>query len=201
MVAVEEAHAFGRKVMSHAQGREGIENSILAGVDSIEHGFCLDEELVDMMLKRGVFFVPTLVAGRRIVEHADEVGIPDYAQKKAEAFIHQHREAFHLAHQKGVQIAMGTDAGTPYNMHGQNASEITLMVQAGMKPEDALDSATRMASDLMGMRSRVGTLATGLEADLVAVSGDFLDDVSVLECPDNILMVMKQGRIIKEREV
>ncbi len=199
-VAVDEAAAAGIKVMSHAQGSDGIKNSILAGVHSIEHGFCLTEEIVQLMLDRDVFFVPTLVAGRQIVENGDEANIPDYALEKARDFVQQHRESFQMAHSAGVRIAMGTDAGTPFNYHGANASELGLMAEAGMSPGEVISAATTSAAELMGMGDRIGRLAVGFAADILAVDADILDDVSLLRDEDSVELIMKGGRIVKGAE-
>ncbi|MFO8059952.1 MAG: amidohydrolase family protein [Bacillota bacterium] len=176
-VAVREAHNAGRKVATHAQGTSGIKNAIRAGVDSVEHGIFLDEEAVQMMKEAGVYLVPTLVAPHWIVEAGVEGGIPEYAVRKAQSVMESHLASFRMAREAGVRIAMGTDAGTPFNRHGQNAYELKLMVEAGMSPMDAILSATRVAAELLGVQDEVGTIEEGKRADMIVVSGDPLADI------------------------
>ena len=179
-VAVREAHNAGKRVATHAQGTEGIKNSIRAGVDSVEHGIFLDEEAIEMMREGGVYLVPTLVAPYWIVKAGVEQGIPDYAVRKASSVMESHRASFRLALEAGVKIAMGTDAGTPFNCHGQNAYELKLMVEAGMTPTEALHSATRVGAELLGVQDQVGTIEEGKRADMIVVDGDPLVDIDVM---------------------
>ncbi len=179
-VAVREAHNAGKRVATHAQGTEGIKNSIRAGVDSVEHGIFLDEEAIEMMREGGVYLVPTLVAPYWIVKAGVEQGIPDYAVRKASNVMESHRASFRLALEAGVKIAMGTDAGTPFNCHGQNAYELKLMVEAGMTPTEALHSATRVGAELLGVQDQVGTIEEGKRADMIVVDGDPLVDIDVM---------------------
>ncbi len=185
-VAVREAHNAGRRVATHAQGTEGIKNSIRAGVDSVEHGIFLDEEAIEMMREGGVYLVPTLVAPYWIVEAGVEQGIPDYAVRKASSVMESHRASFRLALEAGVKIAMGTDAGTPFNCHGQNAYELKLMVEAGMTPTEALHSATRVGAELLGVQDQVGTIEEGKRADMIVVDGDPLVDIDVMLDVDQV---------------
>lgn len=185
-VAVREAHNAGRRVATHAQGTEGIKNSIRAGVDSVEHGIFLDEEAIEMMREGGVYLVPTLVAPYWIVKAGVEQGIPDYAVRKASSVMESHRASFRLALEAGVKIAMGTDAGTPFNCHGQNAYELKLMVEAGMTPTEALHSATRVGAELLGVQDQVGTIEEGKRADMIVVDGDPLVDIDVMLDVDQV---------------
>lgn len=174
--AIEEAHKAGRKAASHAQGRAGIENAILAGIDSIEHGFFLDAELIALMLEKQIFLVPTLTAPYSILKHGKEAGIPEFVVKKTEKVYETHLESFSMALQSGVQIAMGTDAGTPFNCHGNNLQELVLMIQAGMDPLAAITSASYTAAQLLGILDERGTLEPGKAADLLVLGGDPLKD-------------------------
>ncbi len=192
--AVEEAHKAGRKTATHAQGTTGIKNAILAGLDTIEHGIFLDEEVIGMMIERGVALVPTLVAPYHIVRGGVAAGIPAYAVEKANRVFDAHRRSFKMALDAGVTIAYGTDCGTPLNQPGDNALELQLMVEAGMTPEQALLSATGVAAKVCD-REMVGTLATGKLADIVVVKGNLLDDVKLMQDRQNIVMVMKDGAI------
>jgi imidazolonepropionase-like amidohydrolase len=190
---VEEAHKAFRKVGSHAQATAGIKNAVRAGVDSIEHGIYLDDEAIAEMKARGTFLVPTLVAPENISRHGVRAGIPAYMVEKSDRAREAHRESFRQAVRAGVRIAMGTDAGTPFNRHGANAEEIALMVECGLPPRDALVAATRNAAELLDMLDDAGTIAPGKRADLLIVDGDPLADVRVLCDPARITAVLKAG--------
>ncbi len=192
--ATEEAHKVGKKAAAHAQGTEGIKNAIRAGIDSIEHGIFLDDEAIQMMKEKGVFLVATLVAPYNIKKYGREAGIPEHAVRKTEEIISYHADSFSRAYKAGVKIAMGTDAATPFNKHGENAQELVLMVENGAKPMDAIMAATKWGSQLLGMEKAVGTLEFGKEADVIAVEGDPLKDISVLK---DVKFVMKAGKIYK----
>jgi len=170
-VLVAEATAAGRFVMAHAQGADGIRNAVRAGIRSIEHGIYLDDEAIDLMLERGTWLVPTLVAPQGVLDAvAAGVQLPPEVVEKAEQVLEIHRRAFRRAVEAGVRIAMGTDSGvTP---HGRNLRELELMVAGGMSPADALVATTRSAAELMGVGERLGTLEAGKLADLVVVDGD-----------------------------
>ena len=197
--AIEEAHNVGKKAMAHAQGSVGIKNAILAGISSIEHGFYLTDEIIELMLKNDVFLVPTLCAVHHIVEKGTEAGIPEYGVRKAREAQAAHIASFFRAYKAGVKIAMGTDAATPFNHHGKNALELELMVKAGMKPVDALVSTTSRAAELMGCKDRMGQIRRGFWADLILVDGNPLDDIKVLKDKTNIKLVVKAGKIEVDR--
>jgi imidazolonepropionase-like amidohydrolase len=192
--AVEEAHKVGKKAAAHAQGTEGVKNAVRAGIDSIEHGIFLDDEAIGMMKERGVFLVATLVAPYNIKKYGREAGIPEHAVRKTEEIIGYHVNSFAKAYKAGVKIAMGTDAATPFNKHGQNVQELELMVNAGVKPMDAVMAATKFGAELLGMSNSIGTLENEKEADMIAVNGDPLKDIALLK---NVKFVMKAGRIYK----
>ncbi|MCL4425435.1 MAG: amidohydrolase family protein [Firmicutes bacterium] len=197
--AIEEANNVGKKSMTHAQGSTGIKNAILAGINSIEHGFYLTDEIIELMLKRDVFFVPTLAAMHHIVTRGTEGKIPAYAVAKAREAQEAHTASFRRALAAGVKIAMGTDAATPFNYHGNNALELELMVQAGMSPRQALLAATKMGAELLGLSDKIGALEPGKLADVVVVDGDPLEDVKVVQKKEAILLVMKEGRVAVNR--
>jgi len=190
---VYEAACVGRTVASHAHGATGIKNAVLAGVKTIEHGSLVDDEAVKHMAQRGCFHVPTLVAGWNIVQHGKEAGIPAYAVDKAEEIAYEVRKNAMRSHRGGVKVAMGTDAGTPFNRHGGNAQEITHLVDAGFTPMEAIVAATKTGSECIGLESHVGTLEPGKLADMIVVDGDPLKDIKVLEDKAKILLVMKGG--------
>jgi imidazolonepropionase-like amidohydrolase len=190
---IEEAHKAFVKVGSHAQATAGIKNAVRAGVDSIEHGIYLDDEAVGLMKERGTFLVATLVAPANISRFGLAAGIPSYMVEKSDRAAEAHKESFRKALRAGVRIAMGTDAGTPFNRHGENAQEIVLMVECGMKPADALVAATRSAAELLDMLDDTGTVEPGKSADLLILDGDPLADISILTPPDKIAGVLKTG--------
>ncbi len=199
--AIEEAKNVGAKTLSHAQGNLGIKNAIRAGISSIDHGFYLDDEAIEMMIKNDVFMVPTLAAVYHIVVNGEKMGIPEYGVRKACVAQEAHVASFKKALAAGVKIAMGTDAATPFNFHGKNAKELELMVEAGMTNSQALLATTRMAAELLGTLDKVGTLEAGKLADVVLVAGDPLADVRVLQPAENIALVMKGGEIVINRGV
>ena len=187
--AVEEAHRYGKKVAAHAHGTEGIKQAILAGVDSIEHGTLLDDEGVRLLKEHGTYLVPT----GYIWEYSKPDAKPSAAEKERnDLFARGSREGFRKAAAAGVKIAMGSDASVI--PQGSQAREITWMARNGMTPLQAIQAATVRAADLLGWSDRVGSLAPGKYADLVAVTGDPLTDVTVLEHPR---FVMKGGAVIK----
>lgn len=188
-VLVEEANAAGIWVMAHAQATPGIKNAIRAGIRSIDHGIYLDDEAIEMMLARGTWLVPTLVAPRGVIAAADAgAAIPEASVAKAREVAEIHHASFAKAVEAGVKIAMGTDSGvTP---HGDNLRELALMVAGGMSPMDALVATTRSAAELMGLDEELGTLEPGKRADLVIVEGDGLD-VATLD--ERITAVYQDG--------
>jgi imidazolonepropionase-like amidohydrolase len=192
--AVEEAHKAGRPAASHAIGNGGIKNALKAGIDSIEHGFYLDDEAINLALKQESFLVPTLIAVDQIVNHGTAGGIPDWAVRKAEGESGHHRESFVMAVKSGVNIAAGTDAGTPFNPHGDLALELAKMVEFGLPPMLALVAATSNAAKLLRLDSDIGSVEKGKVADLILVDGDPLRDIGVMRRPS---FVMKSGTIVR----
>jgi imidazolonepropionase-like amidohydrolase len=188
-VLVEEATAAGIFVMAHAQAAPGIKNAIRAGIRSIEHGIYLDDEAVELMLERGTWLVPTLVAPRGVIDAAEAgASIPEASVAKAREVVETHKASFAKAVAAGVKVAMGTDSGvTP---HGLNLRELALMVEGGMTPMQAIEASTRSAAELMGLEDELGTLEPGKRADLVLVDGDPLD---IATLADRVSGVYKDG--------
>jgi imidazolonepropionase-like amidohydrolase len=186
---VEEASAAGIWVMAHAQAAPGIKNAIRAGIRSIDHGIYLDDEAIEMMLARGTWLVPTLVAPRGVIDAAEAgAAIPEASVKKAHEVVETHRASFAKAVSAGVKVAMGTDSGvTP---HGNNLRELALMADGGLSPMQAIVATTRSAAELMGLADELGTLEPGKRADLVVVDGDPLD---VATLADRIESVYQDG--------
>lgn len=196
---IHEARVRNIPTFAHAQGNKGIRNAIEAGITSIEHGFYIDDETAQMMIERGVYMVPTLAAVHQIVEYGVEAGIPEYAVRKARTAQEAHLDSFARAYKAGVKIAMGTDAGTPFNRQGENAIEDELMVQAGMRPMDAIVATTKTAAELLQWGGQTGTIEQGKWADIILVDGDPLSDIGVLRRVDKISLVMKGGSVAVSR--
>ena len=197
---VQEAHRAGIKVAAHAHSHtEGIKKCIRAGVDSIEHGFPLDEEAADMMAERGTYLCPTLSVTPAAAQ-ATEEGLWTYpgSEEQIKRMEGYARNTIALAKQAGVKIALGTDAAMPLVFHGDNAHEFELMVEYGLTPMEAIVTGTRNAADNIGLLDDLGTIEARKFADLVAVNGNPLDDISVLRNPANIVLVMQQGMIVKD---
>jgi imidazolonepropionase-like amidohydrolase len=170
-VLVEEATAAGMFVMAHAQGADGIRNAIRAGIRSIEHGIYLDDEGIELMLERGTWLVPTLLAPNGVIEAADAgIQLPAGVLDKAKAVVEVHRSAVRRAIEAGVRFAMGTDSGV--TAHGRNLEELSLMADLGMPPAAVLEATTRSAAELLGVADERGTIEPGKVADLVVVDGD-----------------------------
>jgi imidazolonepropionase-like amidohydrolase len=176
-VLAEEAAAAGRFVMAHAQATDGIKAAIRNGIRSIEHGIYLDDEAIEMMLDRGTYLVPTLVAPRGVLETRERgVPVPQVMIDKTLMVMDTHAASIKAAIAAGVRIAMGTDSGVV--PHGQNLRELDLMVDCGMSATDALVATTKSAAELMGLDEELGTLEPGKRADVVLVEGDALDRLS-----------------------
>ncbi|MGH7357779.1 MAG: amidohydrolase family protein [Candidatus Rokuibacteriota bacterium] len=188
--AVDEAHTWGRAVAAHAIGPAGIVQAARAGVDSVEHGSMLTAEGARVLKETGAFHVPTISAIRGLVDHPDEA--PAYAVEKATALAGLAQEAFRRSLRIGVRIACGTDAGTPFNPHGNTPTEIVRMVEWGMTPLDAMRSATSAAAELLRMPD-VGSITKGGAADLVLYDGSPLEDVPAVLKP---AVVMKGGEVV-----
>ncbi len=188
-VLVEEATAAGMFVMAHAQAAAGIKNAVRAGIRSIEHGVFLDDEGIDLMLRKGTWLVPTLVAPQGVIDAAEAgAAIAPNVIAKARATIDIHRTAVRRAIEAGVRVAMGTDTGvTP---HGQNLRELALMESLGMSPGAVLEATTRSAAQLMGVDGERGTIEPGKLADLVVVDGD---PYALDTLPDRIASVWLAG--------
>jgi imidazolonepropionase-like amidohydrolase len=194
--AVDAAQQAGKRVAAHAHGAAGMKNAIHAGVRSIEHATLLDDESGALMKQYGVYMVPTLSALATTAACRPGCGIPESALDKAKAMTKRHRASFKAAHQSGIAIAMGTDAGTPFNYHGENAQELERMVAFGMTPMEAIVASTATAARLIGIQDSVGTLVKGMEADLVILKGNPLRRIEVLRDQAKIMGVMKAGKFV-----
>ena len=193
---VAEAHKVGFKVAAHAENREGVNDALAAGVDSIEHGYFLDNpEGLDRLIESGAYLVPTLMA-YDLIANGRERGVPPEAVGKARAALEYNTSGFRAALHAGANIAMGSDAGTAFNDHGRSWREASFMVRHGMRPMDAIVAATRNGADLLGLGGRIGTLEPGKIADLVVVDGDPLADISRL---GNVACTIQGGRVVMRK--
>ncbi len=192
-VIVAEAHRLGRKVAAHAHGAQGILWATQAGVDSIEHGSYIDDAAIAAMKKNGTYLVPTLYLEDWMAENLQKIGLPEmYARKMRQIAPIVHRNIAH-AFSSGVKIALGTDAAV--YPHGLNARELAVYVRIGMTPLQAIQTSTLNAADLLGWTDRVGAIAPGKWADIIAVNGNPVEDVSTLQ---NVRFVMKGGQVYKD---
>jgi imidazolonepropionase-like amidohydrolase len=191
---VEEAHTLGRRVMCHALGGPGLRTAIEAGVDSIEHGCYLDEdlELIAMMADKGIFFVPTFTV---YVFHRDVS--PPHVRARGRDLQPHHIESLQRALAAGIKVVAGTDAGG--HMHHINARELQYLIEAGMSPMQALQAATGWAAQCLGLEREIGTIQPGKLADLVVVDGDPLQDITLLQDLQRIKLVFKEGRLCVDR--
>ena len=190
---VNTAADYGLRVAAHAHGTEGMKRAVLAGVASIEHGTYMTEEVMDLMIERGTYFVPTIMAGNWVAEKAAIDGFfPELVRPKAAAIGPIIADTFARAYRRGVPIVFGTDTGV--SAHGDNAIEFRLMVEGGMPEMEAIQSATSVAADFLDIGETHGRIKEGYQADIVAVPGNPLDDISLME---NVNFVMKGGVIYK----
>jgi imidazolonepropionase-like amidohydrolase len=191
---VETAHLVGKKVAVHAHGADGIKVALRAGADSIEHGTLLDEESIRLFKQTGAYYVPTLSTVNGYLERIakDPNAYPPEVRAKIDYRISITGKALEKAVPAGVKIAFGTDAGV--SKHGRNADEFEMMVKHGMTPAQAIRAATVNAADLLGLAREIGSIEAGKEADLIAVQGDPLTDVTVLK---RVGFVMADGRVVK----
>jgi len=189
---VDEAHTLRKKTAAHAHGAEGAKRAIRAGIDSVEHGAFLDDEALDMMKARGTFYVPTLMAVEGGKEIIAKGGYPPFVAEKMKAAVESINLVVRKAIAKGVKIGVGTDAAV--YPHGRNTEEFHLLTALGLSPLDALRAGTSVDADLLGLQDRVGTLAPGKVADIVAFPGDPRQDIRQVE---RVFFVMKEGQILR----
>ena len=189
---IETAKSFGRKTAAHAHGKDGIDSALRAGVDSIDHGSFIDDQTIALFKEKGAYLVPTMMAPIAALEQARKGDRPATSLVKAEEAAAAMAESHKRAIKAGVKIAFGTDTGV--SRHGLNAQEFKLMVDAGMTPMAAIHAATVAAADLLGRSANIGTLEKGKDADIIAITGSPLEDVTRLQ---NVGFVMRRGVVHK----
>ena len=188
------ARDYGMRVAAHAHGTEGMKRAVIAGVASIEHGTYMDDEVMRLMKQNGTYYVPTILAGNWVAKQAEIDGFfPELVRPKAAAIGPLIQDTFARAYKAGVPIVFGTDSGV--SAHGDNAQEFALMVEGGMPPMEAIQSATSVAAGFLGILETHGSIEAGKMADVVAVPGDPLDDIRVLE---RVSFVMRSGKVFKQ---
>lgn len=188
---VEEAHHAKKLVSVHAEGQQGILNSLRSGVDTLEHGIGLDQEGLELMKARSVTLVPTIMAPRLILQHKDE--LPLEMVKKAEKLVSEHQESFAFAYQNGIRIAVGTDAGTPFNLHGAYQAELKELLKEGMKIEEILQAASLNGAIALGIDREYGNIEPGMYANLTIID----DSLQHKEWYYKVRMIMHKGSIFK----
>jgi imidazolonepropionase-like amidohydrolase len=194
---VDEATRMERLVGAHCHGKRGIMAALEAGIMTIEHGTYLDEEAADAMAETGAILVPTRFVVDFLMSEGDKRGMPEYAKKKAQAASEAHSDAVALAHQRGVKIAMGTDIWMT-GLWGRNGEELSLLVDCGMTPLEAIETATANGPATLGPQApNAGQLLEGMDGDVICISGDPTTDVSILGDPSNITHVFKAGVKVK----
>lgn len=193
---VEAANDYGMTTAAHAHGAEGMKRAVLAGITSIEHGTLMTEEVMDLMIKKGTYLVPTIMAGKFVAEKAAIPGFyPDVIVPKALAIGPKIQETFGKAYKRGVKIAFGTDCGV--SIHGENAKEFIYMTEAGMPAMEAIKAATINAAQLLGIDEELGAIESGKLADIIAVKDNPIQNIKTML---DVKFVMKEGQVFKHKK-
>lgn len=195
--AVEVAHFAGKTVCAHAHGTEAIKKAVRAGVDSIEHGYLIDEEGIDLMVQNKTFLVATSAAVRNVVNNAKVEGVSKDMVRKAQEAIERHIIGFMKAHKAGVRMAMGTDSGVPFSPHGNNLKEIIYLVEMGMTPHEALQAATHAGAELLNIDKDLGSIEKNKYADFLILNKNPLDNIYSLIEEGTIEHIYIEGKEVK----
>jgi imidazolonepropionase-like amidohydrolase len=194
---VKEAHDKGRRVCAHCMHPKGTLAAVRAGIDTVEHGSNLTAEIIELMLKKGTFLIPTIYAPYANVHRGTEYGLPKIYVERCRPVFETHVKSFQTALKAGVKMAMGTDCGYTPCVHGTNSYELELFVRYGMSPMKALLCATKNAGEALGMGDKLGTLEPGKWADLIVIDGDPIEDITVLQKKEKVVLVMKEGVVYR----
>ncbi|MFO7751761.1 MAG: amidohydrolase family protein [Desulfobacteraceae bacterium] len=195
---VNEGRKIGLFTAAHAHGAEGIKNAVKAGVRSIEHGTLADDEAIRMMADKGIFLSSTLSSNFWMLKSKRNKNIPHFMFEKAKEVTKIRKKNLEKAISEGVKVVMGTDAGTPYNYHGKNSTELIQYVKLGlMSEEQAIVASTKTAAEALGLADRLGTLEKGKSADCIVLSEDPLKNINCLDPEGGIVFVFKEGELIK----
>ncbi|MFE8695062.1 amidohydrolase family protein [Cytobacillus sp. FJAT-53684] len=199
-VMVEEAEMHGSYVAAHAQGTAGIKNALEAGIKSIEHGMFMDEECIELMVKKGAWLVPTFSIAHLYMQNIDT--LPEWVKPKILSSYEAHYKSFEMCRKAGIKIGLGADLLGDPNIcpYGLNGMEFERLVYAGMSPMEAIVAATKTGSELIMREDELGTLEEGKLADVTIVKGNPLEDIGILTNPENIKMVIIDGEIVKENK-
>ncbi|WP_321423115.1 amidohydrolase family protein [uncultured Methanobacterium sp.] len=195
-VMVEEASFRGLPVMAHAHGSAGVKNALQAGIKSIEHGTYLDDECIALLLEKDAWLVPTMLVHRINMEKLEAGDLPEFSREDTRNVFTNGLKSVQKAQKAGVKIVMGTDSGI--GPHGQNLRELGLLCKVGMEPAEAIQAGTKHASELLGLQDKIGTIEKGKLADVVICAINPLEDMDSLGNPDNMLVVVKEGKIFKD---
>ena len=190
---VEEAKKAGRISAAHAHGAQGVKNAVIAGVDSVEHAYLMDEEGAELMIKSGTYLVATSTAVRNVVSGGVKAGISAETVRKAQQGLESHVGTFQRAWKMGVRLAMGTDSGVPMTRHGNNLDELVYLVEMGLAPMEAIQVATLNSAKLLKLDHLIGSIQEGKLADLVVIDGDPLADIHVLQDKSKLRWVILDG--------
>ena len=193
----DEAHRFGRKVAAHAYSSAAVTDCTIAGVDSIEHGAMIDEATIALMAEHGTALVPTMTAFHNYLQPGAEQRFPAYRLARGRPMAEIQRNNFAKYLEYGLTIATGSDGPRPGSSPGTTGLEMQLMVESGMTPMQAIQAATRNASKVLGLTDKVGTIEEGMRADLIVVDGDPIADILILQDPERVQLVVKDGIIVR----
>lgn len=197
---VDEAKKAGRISAAHAHGAQGVKNAVIAGVDSVEHAYLMDEEAAEMMIKAGTYLVATSTAVRNVVNFGVAAGIRADTVRKAQQGLDSHVKTFQRAWKMGVKQAMGTDSGVPMTKHGNNLDELVYLVEMGLSPMEAINVATLNSAKLLKLDHLIGSIEAGKLADLVVIDGDPLADIRVLQDKSKLKWVILDGEAVVRRD-
>ncbi len=191
---IEIAEMYGVHTATHAHGTAGIKAAVRAGVTSVEHGMMLDDEAIELMLQKGTYLTPTIIAAERIIVNGVAGGLAPWMVEKASQVLENHKNGLQKCLARGVRLDFGSDAGTPYNFHGKQGYEFELMVSFGFTAVQALTAATVTNAQLLRMQDKIGTIEPGKLADIVAFAGDPLENITAMQ---DCRFVMKDGAVVK----